>query len=88
MNLNCMVTDHKPSLYAPNPLNLFPIVRENSYVFMQVNSRIHCSLVTGKRESLSGAEKLYSDGSHEWEPTISEGTKIAQLTEQNNGWME
>lgn len=24
VNLNCMVTDHKPSLYTPNPLNLFP----------------------------------------------------------------
>lgn len=55
---------------------------------MQVNSRIHCSLVIDKRESSSGAEKLHSDGSDEWEPTISEGTKIAQLTEQNNGWME
>lgn len=25
MNLDCMVTDHKPSLYAPNPLYLFPV---------------------------------------------------------------
>lgn len=55
---------------------------------MQVNSRIHCSLVTDKRESSSGAKKLHSDGSDEWEPTISEGTKIAQLTEQNNGLIE
>lgn len=55
---------------------------------MQDDSRIHCSLDIDKRKSSSGAEKLRSDGSDEREPTISEGTKIAQLTEQNNGWME